>query len=90
MLYDLNIDNNEQVVRILESIYIRDEISRCEDIDELKDKIFPMIRSQQEQWMRKISAIIQESGYKKSKFADKCGVSRVTVDLYYNYGNFIL
>jgi transcriptional regulator with XRE-family HTH domain len=80
LLYDFSIDNDEQVVRILESMYIRDEISRCEDIEELKDKVFPLIRSQQEQWMRKISEIIRESGYTKSKFADRCGVSRVTVD----------
>ena len=58
-MYDFSIDNDEQVVRILESMYIRDEISRCEDIEELKDKVFPLIRSQQEQWMRKISEIIR-------------------------------
>lgn len=64
----------------MEATYIRDEIARCEDVEELKDKVFPLICSQQEQWKEKIAEIIRESGYKKSKFADKCGVSRVTVD----------
>lgn len=63
-----------------ETIFIKDEISRCEDIEELKSKIFPMILSQQEEWSRKVNAIIREKGYTKTKFADLCGVSRVSVD----------
>lgn len=31
----------------LETIYIKDEISKCEGIEELKERIFPMIRTQQ-------------------------------------------
>jgi len=60
--------------------YIREEISRCEDIDELKKRIFPLIKSQQEEWMQKVAEIISRNGYTKSKFAELCGVSRVTVD----------
>lgn len=63
-----------------ETVYIKDEIAKCEDIEELKEKIFPKIRTQQEEWARKISEIIKESGFTKTKFADLCGVSRVTVD----------
>ncbi len=63
-----------------ETYYIKDEISKCEDIDELKAKIFPMIVTQQEQWKIKINDIIQSNGYTKSAFADICGVSRVSVD----------
>ena len=64
----------------LETIYIKDEISKCEEIEELKERIFPMIRTQQEQWTEKINQIITESGLTKSKFAEVCGVSRVSVN----------
>ena len=61
----------------LETIYIKDEISKCEEIEELKERIFPMIRTQQEQWTEKINQIITESGLTKSKFEEVCGVSLV-------------
>lgn len=64
----------------LETVFIKDEISRCEDLEELKKKIFPLLRSQQDQWAQKVIEIIQERGFTKSKFADICGVSRVSVD----------
>ncbi len=64
----------------LETVYIKDEISKCEDIEELKEKIFPMIRSQREEWAGKINEIISERKYTKTKFAELCGVSRVSVD----------
>lgn len=63
-----------------ETVFIKDEISRCEDLDELKEKIFPLLRSQQEQWAHKVSEIISENDYTKSKFAEVCGVSRVSLD----------
>jgi hypothetical protein len=63
-----------------ETFYIRDEISKCEDLDELKEKIFPLIHSQKEEWSGKINGIIQTAGVTKTKFADLCGVSRVSVD----------
>jgi hypothetical protein len=68
-------DNNN-----LETVYIKDEISKCEDIEELKSKIFPMIKSQKEQWARKVNEIITENGYTKSRFAELCEVSRVSVN----------
>lgn len=68
----------------LETVIIREEISKCEDIDELKESIFPMIKTQQEQWAKKINEIIAESGLTKSKFADISGVSRVTVNKWCN------
>lgn len=65
---------------MFETEYIREEIARCEDIEEFKEKIFPLIKNQKEEWTRKIIEIITESGYTKAKFAELCGVSRVTVD----------
>lgn len=64
----------------LETIYIKDEISRCEDIEEFKTKIFPLMVNQQEEWEKKIKEIIKINGYTKSKFAELCKVSRVSVD----------
>lgn len=63
-----------------ETIYIKEAIEKCEDLEELKEKILPMIRTQQEQWTYKINEIISCNGYTKSKFAEVCRVSRVTVD----------
>ncbi|MDD6657103.1 MAG: hypothetical protein PUE95_07430 [Lachnospiraceae bacterium] len=63
-----------------ETILIKNEISKCEDLEDLKQMVFPRIRSQQEEWLRKINDIIKENKFSKSKFADLCGVSRVTVD----------
>ena len=68
----------------LETTVIREEISRCEDIDEMKEKIFPLIKTQQEQWSRKVNTIISEKKFTKSKFAEICGVSRVTVNKWCN------
>lgn len=64
----------------IETLVIRDFISRCEDIEELKKRIFPLLKSQQDQWKQKIGEIIDQNGYTKTGFADACGVSRVSVD----------
>ena len=67
-----------------ETIFIRDKISKCEDLDELKENIFPLIKTQREQWIRKINENIKKSGYTKSKFAELCGVSRVALNKWLN------
>lgn len=67
-----------------ETVYIKDEISKCEDIDDLREKIFPMIKTQQEQWKNKINEIVIGSSLTKSKFSQLCGVSRVTVNKWCN------
>ena len=64
----------------LETVFMKEEISRCEDIEDLKNMVFPKIRSQQEEWSHKVNEIIKEKGFTKTKFADLCGVSRVSVD----------
>ena len=79
---DIALNQNQE--NNFETVYIRDEIAKCEDIDELKERIFPMIKTQQEQWARKINDIITESGWTKSKFADISGVSRVAVNKWCN------
>ncbi|MCR5303207.1 MAG: helix-turn-helix domain-containing protein [Lachnospiraceae bacterium] len=64
----------------LRTTVIKDDISRCEDIEELKEKIFPQVSDQHQQWAEKVAEIIEENNYTKKKFAELCGVSRVSVD----------
>lgn len=63
-----------------ETVFLKDAIIMCDNLDDLKNQILPMMNSQQEQWSRKVNEIIKENGYTKKEFAEKCGVSRVTVD----------
>lgn len=60
----------------IDTVFIRDEISRCEDVEDLKNEIFPLLKSQQEQWAEKINQVIKDAGLNKSKFAQACGISR--------------
>ncbi len=64
----------------LKTVYIRDEIARCEDVDQLRSQIFPLLQSQQTQWSAYIQKLISDKGFTKSGFAQRCGVSRVTID----------
>ena len=64
----------------METRFIREEIGRCEDLEELKARIFPLLQSQQELWMQKMQEILAESGLTKSAFAKRFRVSRVSVD----------
>lgn len=64
----------------LRTEYLRDEVARCESIDELRDQIFPLLRDQSQAWTVKVNEIIAENDYTKTAFASACGVSRVTVD----------
>ena len=52
-----------------ETRLIREEIGRCEDLEELKARIFPLLQSQQELWIQKMQEILAESGLTKSSFA---------------------
>lgn len=64
----------------LETVYLREEIARCEDTAQLREQIFPLLHTQQTQWSQYINSLIKEKGFKKSAFAQLCDVSRVTVD----------
>ena len=63
-----------------ETEFIREEISRCESVEELKQMILPQITTQTVQWIKKINEIIEQNAYTKTRFAEICGVSRVMVD----------
>ncbi len=68
----------------IETEYIRDEIAKCEDTEELKEKILPLLKSQRDRWSVKIVEMIRESGLTKADFAENCGVSRMTVNKWCN------
>ena len=48
-----------------ETIFVKDQISRCEDIDELKEVVLPMIQDQKNLWQKKINEIVSESPLSK-------------------------
>ncbi|MCR5734206.1 MAG: hypothetical protein K6G22_06340 [Lachnospiraceae bacterium] len=60
--------------------FLKDNISKCEDIKDLKETVFPMLETQKEQWMEKISGMIEQSRLSKTAFAKSCNVSRVAID----------
>ena len=65
---------------MLETEFIKDEISGCESFGELKQRVLPLLVTQKEQWAKKISEIIEINGYSKTSFAEICKTSRQTVD----------
>lgn len=64
----------------LATVFIKEEIAKCEDVEDLKEIVFPKLRTQQDEWSRKVNDIINKKKFTKSKFAELCGVSRVSVD----------
>lgn len=62
------------------TMYMREEIGKCETLEELKGNILPLLKAQREQWVLKINEIITQNNYTKTAFAEMCDVSRVTVD----------
>lgn len=67
-----------------ETIYIRDEIAKCEDVNELRENILPLLKSQQEQWAVKINEIISGCGCSKSDFAKLVGASKASIGKWCN------
>ena len=62
-----------------ETEYIREEIARCEDIDEFKSRVIPLLKAQREAWTAKIQEIILKNNYSNAKLGELCGVSKVAV-----------
>ncbi len=64
----------------LKTEYVRDEIGKCESVDDIIQNIFPMIATQKEAWKVKIGELFEKSELTKKAFAAKCKVSRPTLD----------
>lgn len=64
----------------IETVVVTDQISRCEDVDELQEEIIPMIQNQKKLWQKKINEILSQSPLTKKDFAAKCHVSRAQLN----------
>lgn len=64
----------------LKTEFLSDEIEKCEDIDELKLKVYPLWIDQKDRWASKFNRMLEECGMTKSDFAKASGISRVSVN----------
>ena len=62
------------------TVYVADILERCEDIDDLRNTVLPLLKTQKERWGARINEILARTGCTKMKFAELCGVSRVSLD----------
>lgn len=67
-----------------ETVFLKDEVGKCETIDELRQQILPMLMTQQQMVAAGIDSILMNNHFKKSQFAEMCGVSRVSLDKWLN------
>lgn len=68
----------------METLLIKDAIGKCVDIDDLREEIFPLLRTQKEMWADEINRIIEESPFNRTEFARHCGVSRMALNKWCN------
>jgi DNA-binding transcriptional regulator YiaG len=72
-------DKGESPMDTFETEQLSSDVIACGSVEELKEKIQPILERQRAQWKVKINDIIAASGYTKKDFAEIAGVSRVTV-----------
>ncbi len=58
---------------------LKDELLRCDDIEELKFEILPKIQQQRDAWQQKIEEIMTKNRYAVKDMAELCGVSVTSV-----------
>lgn len=54
-------------------------VCECDDLEELKARILPLLENQRAMWMEKIRSILAERGYSVRKMAQLCQVSEPAV-----------
>lgn len=62
-----------------QTAYIADELEGCEDIEDLKRKILPLLTNQRNAWAYKMEEILQTKGYSCRRMAQLCKVSEPAV-----------
>lgn len=62
-----------------QTAYIADELEGCEDIEDLKSKILPLLTNQRNAWAYKMEEILQTKGYSCRRMAQLCKVSEPAV-----------
>lgn len=58
---------------------ISSNLDNCDDIDEFKEQLLPLLQSQRSLWMEKIEQILSENSYTCRQFAELCKVSEPAV-----------
>ena len=64
---------------VYDTAVVSDQLSRCDDIVELKNQILPILKDQRSQWEGKINEILKTSRYSCKEFAALCKVSEPAV-----------
>ena len=59
--------------------YIVNGLEHCEDIEDLKNEILPLLEKQRDSWASKIEEILNNKGYSCRQMANLCGVTEPTV-----------
>jgi len=62
-----------------QTTYIAGELDGCEDIEDLKGQILPLLTNQRKSWSYKIEEIMQTKGYSVRRMAQLCKVSEPAV-----------
>ena len=58
---------------------INSNLNNCGDIDELKERLLPLLQSQRASWMEKIEQILSENNYTCKQLAELCKLSEPAV-----------
>ena len=66
-------------MNIYKTSVLKDELLRCDDIEELRLEILPKIQEQRDAWKQKIEEIMTNNGYACKDMAELCGVSVTSV-----------
>ena len=64
----------------LEPKLANDNVVRYEDVEELSTRITSEVKTLKECWTYEFNKILKRSGYSKTKFANQCHVSRMSVN----------
>lgn len=59
--------------------FIAEGLESCEDIEDLKGEIMPLLKSQRTAWASKIEEILENKGYSCRQMANLCKVSEPAV-----------
>lgn len=62
-----------------QTTYIAEELDCCEDLEDLKGKILPLLTNQRNAWACKVEEIMQTKGYSCRRMAQLCRVSEPAV-----------
>lgn len=62
-----------------QTAYVAGELENCEDIEDVRQQILPLLTNQRKAWTYKIEQILQEKGYSCRRMAQLCRVSEPAV-----------